>query len=137
MAASNVTFWLCSHLFPHVLSHCTTHRPALWANYNLNCCVNIACYDCFTSTSVICSILCAEFMYFFVFTSNWWCVYSFLPEHWLIIEHMISMAAVWKTGMEHWLPQFKQKLNIINMVNATYKFLCKQNRLKLHTYMSA
>jgi len=68
-------------------------------------------------------------MYFFVFTWNWW-VYSFLSEHRSIIEHMISMAAIWNTGMKHRLPQFKQKLNIINMVNAAYKFLCKQNHLK-------
>jgi hypothetical protein len=34
-----------------------------------------------------------------------------------------------KTGMKHRQPQFKQKLIIINMVIATYKFLCKQNRV--------
>jgi hypothetical protein len=39
----------------------------------------------------------------FVFTWNWW-VYSFLSEPRLIIEHMISMAAIWNTGMKQAAP---------------------------------
>ena len=38
---------------------------------------------------------------FFVFTVNWLCVYSFCCVGPLIVEHMISMAAISKTGIKH------------------------------------
>jgi hypothetical protein len=38
---------------------------------------------------------------FFMFTVDWLCVHSFCCVESLIVEHMINMAAISKTGIKH------------------------------------
>jgi hypothetical protein len=54
-----------------------------------------------------------------VFTSNFLCLYSSCPVDLLITECVISMAAVSKTDMKHKLLSVQEKLDIVNVVDAT------------------
>jgi hypothetical protein len=64
---------------------------------------------------------------FLEFTSDCLCAYSFCPVAPLVVECVISMAAVSKTGIKHKLLSIQEKLDVMNTMDA---FLLKKKSLR-------